>query len=549
MSKALHLIWMIPLVPSDALRSFNTVYLAAADAIPHIDPVRDADKLLDSVADIAAFAMNHHSGRFADGRLENPLLRTGDALDTLCQQTPEPEIILGGRATNGKRRVLHVASQTTQVGGHTRTIENWVKTDHSSQHSLFITSQQERPLRQELVDSFAGQSGTVALSRERQTRLERALQLRRFAKDNADIIVLHHHPNDVIPIVAFSTKQVPPVALLNHADHIFWLGSSIADVVVNLREIGANLSEERRAISGNAVLPIPLAKEEIEMERKDARQLFGIPHEATVFLTVGRSLKYRSTSHGNFFCTAQRILDHLPGSRLLIVGMTAEAAETPFRADGRFVFAGERPSSLEARCAADVYLEGFPFGSQTAALEAARSGLPLVLAFAPPTPHLATSIDCLRDVVPIIDSEEEYIAQAVRYGSDAHLRTSDGRAVRTRVLQNHVGEGWVAGVQKVYAQFETQPHRCRDLPLGSMQCDAGDQALAMWQYESAEPYRTFDEFLRNAAYGMRNRGLYKAAFRILQASLCSRGAIVPTVLAMAKLGPHWLLNRSSAGAN
>ena len=60
------------------------------------------------------------------------------------------------------------------------------------------------------------------------------------------------------PVLAFADKRCPPVALLNHADHIFWLGSTISDLIINQRDIGKVLSEERRFARHNTVLPIPL---------------------------------------------------------------------------------------------------------------------------------------------------------------------------------------------------------------------------------------------------------------------------------------------------
>src|SRR5438067_2243266 len=58
--------------------------------------------------------------------------------------------------------------------------------------------------------------------------IERARALRELAR-GYDAVVLHIHHHDPVPILAFADGDRPPVVLFNHADHMFWLGSSIVD--------------------------------------------------------------------------------------------------------------------------------------------------------------------------------------------------------------------------------------------------------------------------------------------------------------------------------
>ena len=71
--------------------------------------------------------------------------------------------------------------------------------------------------------------------------LQKARNLRAIARFNADMVILHHGGHDLVPLLAFATTNLPPVAVLNHADHVFWLGSSITDMVVNQPRAGARL--------------------------------------------------------------------------------------------------------------------------------------------------------------------------------------------------------------------------------------------------------------------------------------------------------------------
>jgi hypothetical protein len=59
-------------------------------------------------------------------------------------------------------------------------------------------------------------------------------ELRALAGDHMhpfDLIMLHMHAQDVLPVYALSAGYYgPPVALFDHSDHTFWIGSSIVDV-------------------------------------------------------------------------------------------------------------------------------------------------------------------------------------------------------------------------------------------------------------------------------------------------------------------------------
>lgn len=533
----------MPELDAHPLAAFDTTYRVFAKALRALHPVRQADQLLACTRLVAQFAAEHHPGRFADGAIENPLLTTGQALEQICRNQPTTLSVTNRAA---RRRVLHVATQIAKVGGHTRTIENWVTSDPDSRHYLFLTDQGNAPVRSELLDIIQRQDGAVFKADSAHAPVERALQLRRFAQSQADLVILHHHPYDVIPVVALATSETPPVALLNHADHIFWLGGSVADMVIQLRAISRELSRDRRGTIHDIVLPIPLAEDELPVPRAVARRNLGIPPERTVYLTIGRGNKYRSTSQADFFRTARIILDRVPNSCLIVLGVTADQVSCPeTKADSRFYFLGEQPRSLEVRSAADVYLEGFPFGSQTAALEAGRSGLPLVLAYAPPTLHLSTNDECLWDIVPPTLTEHGYIERAVRLGVDLKSRAAAGAATKASVLQDHVADGWRQRLANVYAAMERITHQCHPVPDYAMLDTPADRELAAWQAQSQAAEADISGVVRGSAYHLRNEGMYAAAYALLLADLTSSTTATRSVLlALGKLGPHFLLREA-----
>jgi hypothetical protein len=70
--------------------------------------------------------------------------------------------------------------------------------------------------------------GQVIILPLKASLLERAFWLRQALQSSIDLVMLH--PGiDIVPLVAMATADCPPVAIVNHADHLFWIGCSIAE--------------------------------------------------------------------------------------------------------------------------------------------------------------------------------------------------------------------------------------------------------------------------------------------------------------------------------
>lgn len=141
----------------------------------------------------------------------------------------------------------------------------------------------------------------------------------------ADLVVLHHCPFDVVPTVAFAGQECPPVAVLNHADHVFWLGSSVADIVINLRTAGSEHTASRtRFVARNTVIPIPLAEPAKHGSAQRCPTNVGNPKNQIMLLSIGRAEKYRPSGSYDFVTTAGKILDRQPDTHLYVVGESVE---------------------------------------------------------------------------------------------------------------------------------------------------------------------------------------------------------------------------------
>jgi glycosyltransferase involved in cell wall biosynthesis len=461
------------------LRANSAAYERLVDKIRVIDLRKNPEAVLGEVTLTAQVASEFHPGRFADGTIENPVLEIGAELGKI---TVEDRCLTLGVARGGRRRVLHVATQVVGIGGHTRMLYHWVQNDKSSCHSLVLVRHTNVPVPLWLHEAIWSSGGQLMILPQGSGLCHKAKWLREIAKKSADLVVLHHDPSDVVPIVAFAIDEGPPVVRLNIADHQFWLGSSVADMVINLRTAGAEHTAKRRFVSSNAVIPIPMADPIRRVSRRDARRILGINEDQVMLLSVGRDLKYRPCGSYDFVATANRILDRHPSAHLYVVGESAAGIAPYLRCTmhERLHFSGSMDDPSLYRAAADVYLESFPFGSQTALLEAALSGLPVVPAYAPLFPLLVANDDAIQDLIPNPNSEQEYVDQVDLLIQHPEQQVGLGAALRERLVVDHMGLGWLDRLAAIYEETDRLTHRMQPIPASPCSTTDEDIGLSLW---------------------------------------------------------------------
>lgn len=505
-----------PASPDAFLKANSAAYESLVERAAAADAAAMPEEALRRVSAAALFAAQFHPGRFADGAIENIAFDIGRRAGSLA-----PVLAPAGTAA-GRRRVLHVVSQAQAVGGHTRMLHHWVTHDTTSTHSLFVVDQSSVPVPEWLSASIIKSQGTLTLCPHKQSRLDKALYLRRLAHQHADLVVLHHDCCDVVPTVAFAVEGGPPVAILDHADHLFWLGSSVADTVIALRSAGARHGAGRRFTPRNAILPIPLVPSPQQASRAQARRSLGIPLDQTALLSVGRPVKYRPCGAHDFVATANTILERNPSAHLYVVGESLEGIRPYLRSQPHpaLHFVGPVDDASLHRAAADIYLESFPFGSNTALLEAALSGLPVVPAYAPLFPLLVAGNDSLLDLLSNPSSEEEYVARAGNLVRDRERRIAFGEALRQRLLAEHVGEGWLRHLRALYAHTDRLVHQPLPIPPNRCMHAEADVRLSLWNVmaDGVTNHRSADldsahAALRHAAFVFKEAGDYARARR------------------------------------
>jgi hypothetical protein len=381
----------------------------------------------------ARSAVHHGFGWLASPALEETLLEAAARLPVPGNPAPR----------SGPTRWLHVMDQAYVLGGHTALVERWTELDRRAHRHRVLLLSQRGPIPPRLVDAVRGAGGDVTALDSGAPLVDRALRLRQEAWRDADRVVLHVHPWSVLPVVALGVAGGPPVMLLNHLSQAFWVGGSVADLVLSLRDSALDWSRAYRGITRNALLPIPVPRPRETESRAEARRALGLPIDAPVLLTIGHAYKYRPLPGLDFLDAAAAMLRARPRAHLLAVGPREDARWRALReaTGGRACAAGPRHDLGLFHSAADIYLEGFPIGSPTAFLEAGLRGLPCVRAPADAPPPFAIDGVAVRGLEQPPDVAG-YVSAAVALVDDPGRRTSEGAALARAIDSHHGASGW-----------------------------------------------------------------------------------------------------------
>ena len=380
-------------------------------------------------------------GRLVSLELERATVAIGDALPRYAWKRNESQA----------PRILHVLTEAYELFGHTKLCRKWIEIDSSTARHDVALLAQEADVPENLRRSVERKGGKLVRIDPALPMLERARQLREMAFSGADAVVLHVHPHDLLPNVAFGIAGGPPVVYVNHADHEFWVGGAVADLVLDIRESGQEWTRWHRDIPRTRILPVPLEEdslllagaEKVAALRHDTRNRFGIGKDELVFLTIGSARKYEPMRGMSFLEAVEAILNRCPKARVIAVGPkpAGEWQAVAQRTGGRLMPVGNQSELGRFHAAADVYLEGMPAGSLTALLEVCLAGVACVRSPARVRPPHASDGIAMVSVAQPVDVAA-YVDEAVMLANDRLIRLERGQKLQRRVREVHCEAGW-----------------------------------------------------------------------------------------------------------
>lgn len=400
-------------------------------------------------AQIAAhFAWYSHPGFYVSSDLENLSIDIAGQIQINNQR-------FNGlvHERNSKRKVLHVMTEAYSVGGHTRVVERWINNSNKdSIHSVVVT-RSGKTTPPWLIKAVEASSGTyIRLDKPNDDLIQRALKLRGIAQDWADTIVIHSHPMDPIPTLAFSVDNLPPVILFNHADHVFWIGSSVADCIADHRKSGRDLTLSRRGIGKSQILPIPLERCKNEYSYRTAREKIGIPSNKIVLLTVASAYKFQQCGNFDFIDILGDIVCNDNRLMLIAVGPQNDGKWNKFDqiSNGRVKAIGPQENIGLYYAAADIYVNSHPLGSTTSMLEAGMEGKAIIglqNSIAP----MFSGDDISLDIHNIMFENQSDFQTALRsLVDDCERRNSLGDMLSDQITKDHTSHSWLEYLNNIY---------------------------------------------------------------------------------------------------
>lgn len=460
------------LVANDALRRNSLVYDLCVE---WAHSLQEDWRVLYAVSETARLAWHHHPGRFADGALETLVNEIGRRLPAKSVESTVP-------SWRDKRPsvTLHIATAVFPTGGHSRVLAKWVQRDTSANHLVVLTAQ--TAAMPDFFESALADAGAQLVGMDAgESYVARAATLRAMASA-CDRVILHTHPSDVVPVLAFSVPGGPPVAMFNHAHFSFGLGTSVSDVVVNTFEYFRRVSERLRfarhtsrmlLVSGNA------PPSHAPIDKREAKAIVGLDPLTPVVLTVATENYFRPAGGYDFFRAAERILNEVPQAHLFVVGVDerSELVAPAMRSHPRCHLCGLVPDPSPLYRAADVFLESFPMPSLGAVVEAVAQGE----AF--PVPVYGAEDSILRiSQDPILDfayrpvSEDDYVNYVTGLLRDrAHMQEA-ARREKARLLA--VDAEWSNDLASLNVEIDSFRHDVVELPVTKMQVSLDSNVLA-----------------------------------------------------------------------
>jgi hypothetical protein len=422
---------------------------------------RDAGRDNDAAvyAQMAAHsAWTNHAGLFSSSPLEGLLQQIGTQQAARSPRAPRA----GSPAGTTAGRILHVATTLYGTGGHTRMVARWLSQDASAQ-DVVLTRQSAAAAHTVLAALGTPPGAVMSASDGTRSLTGRADRLRALAGDY-DLVILHVHPDDVVPVLAFVPGHgTPPVLLINHADHVFWLGTSITTMLVSLRESGSLLSMHRRGIEATrcAVLPRPLDGLERTTSREAAKAQLGLDPDTVLIATVAAGSKYEPISSPSFLELVTPVVASNPRLTLLAAGPSDEDAWTDarVRTGGRVRALGELSDPSQLHQAADLYIDSYPFSSLTSLMEAASYGNPTITIQGHPSEAAVLGADSpgLDDVIIRVHDAGELTTEVQRLADDPTARRALGQLTRDTIVDTHRVDHWRAAYAAMYEQARLLP--------------------------------------------------------------------------------------------
>lgn len=441
----------------------------------------ELDAALQIAVQLSTYAYLNFTSFFTSYRLEKLIAQIG-------QRVIQPTTNKPHRHTE-KRKILHVASELYELGGHTPLMLKWIQRDSESDHQLLLTRQSKTNIPTTIFNNHGISPEIVCWGNSGESLVETAQQLLQYSTQ-FDFLVFHIHPNDVVPLLAFANQKPVPIYFLNHADHCFWLGASIIDGLIQLRETCIITDKETRLITTQPQFLLPIPVEPVSAStnsESDIRNKYHIPQDVQkILLTTSTESKFNPILDYNYFESVIPVLNQNPDTLLLIVGIGKDKPLAVKYKHPQIMFMGylqpKELADIEQLCT--LYLETIPYSSFTAMLQVLMKQKPVQFMYAPPALSKLFSDETLY-----AKNQQEW-QQTLQEKLQHPKKLADySQSLYNNVSQFYTENVWRKGLEKLYAIADSTKQPSKPTYHTDKVEDIGINEWLSYGISLKEPYR------------------------------------------------------------
>ena len=254
-------------------------------------------------------------------------------------------------------------------------------------------------------------------------------------------ILLHIEANSLIVPVMYQMPDKIERYIVNLADQTFWLGVGAVDYLLEFRQFGVAVSQQRRGIKPEQQLLVPF------YPVVDGNSFHGLPEglhrDGKVLVFSGSDLYKVLDERRMYWNLVKRLLDTFPQVVFWFAtkmeGNNIDIIEKFIREnhyEGRFFYTPFRKDINEVLAHVDIFMGTCPVCGSLMSQLAARNATPILQYYYPGTPDDETEqAICVNDDFRIsFQNKELFMAEAGKLINDADYRKKQGERLQKAMV-------------------------------------------------------------------------------------------------------------------
>lgn len=254
-------------------------------------------------------------------------------------------------------------------------------------------------------------------------------------------ILLHIEANSLIVPVIYQIPKSINRYIINLADQTFWLGVGAVDYLLEFRQFGVSVSQQRRDIKAKQQLLVPF------YPVVDGNPFQGLPKglhiNGKVLVFSGSDLYKVMDKRGMYWRLVKRLLDTFPE---VVFWFATKMGENSIEIierfiidnhfEGRFFYTPFRSDINEVFAHVDIFMGTCPVCGSLMSQLAARNATPILQYYYPGTPDDETEqAICVNEIFEIsFDNEADFMAEAEKLIHNPEYRKRQGERLKRAMV-------------------------------------------------------------------------------------------------------------------